>query len=127
MKKHLVYVVILLTIIVNVGLVSCSNDDNNNQPTNSSIVGLWRHNFSSGYILICFNMDNTGYEQEYDETDGGLRRKHNFSYRYNEDDGHLLIVMDDGDILDYIVMYINKTEMELFNSDDGSDKYVRVN
>ena len=72
-------------------------------------------------------MDNTGYEQEYDETDGGLRRKHNFSYRYNEDDGHLLIVMDDGDILDYIVMYINKTEMELFNSDDGSDKYVRVN
>lgn len=127
MKKHLVYVVILLTIIVNVGLVSCSNDDNNNQPTNSSIVGLWRHNFSSGYILICFNMDNTGYEQEYDETDGGLRHKHNFSYRYNEDDGHLLIVMDDGDILDYIVMYINKTEMELFNSDDGSDKYVRVN
>lgn len=127
MKKHLVYVVILLTIIVNVGLVSCSNDDNNNQPTNSSIVGLWRHNFSSGYILICFNMDNTGYEQEYDEHDGGLRRKHNFSYRYNEDDGHLLIVMDDGEILDYIVMYINKTEMELFNSDDGSDKYVRVN
>ena len=116
--------------IMSVGFVSCDDNDDataNETSSNSSFVGLWRHDFSSGYHLMSFNSDNTGYQQEYDESDGKLRKRHDFTWKYIESQRHLEIVESDGDTDVFTVMYINKTEMEIIDPDGYSNKYLRVN
>lgn len=108
--------------------ISCGSDDKEETSTPStSIVGTWRHDFSSGYILMSFSSNNTGYHQEYDVDDGKLRRKHNFSYSYDESQKHLVLIEEDGDVEEYFVMYVNSKEMELVDPDGYSSTYKRVN
>lgn len=124
MKKLLCIILLMTACFVN---VSCGGDDKEETSTPStSIVGTWRHNFSSGYILMYFSSNNTGYHQEYDEDDGKLRRKHNFNYNYDESQKHLVLKEEDGDIEEYLVMYVNSKEMELVDPDGYSSTYVRV-
>lgn len=117
-----------MVVLVSVVVVSCSKDEKENVPTQgSSIIGTWRHEFSSGYIMMFFSSNNTGYYQEYDEEDGGLRRKHNFTYIYSESQQRLVLIEDDGDTDEYIVVYINSKEMEIIDLDGKSETYTRIN
>ena len=77
--------------------------------------------------MMFFSSNNTGYYQEYDEEDGGLRRKHNFTYIYSESQQRLVLIEDDGDTDEYIVVYINSKEMEIIDLDGKSETYTRIN
>lgn len=48
-----------------ISFVSCGDDDNKkNGPEKVSIIGIWRHDFSSSYIFHVFKKDGTGYLEE---------------------------------------------------------------
>lgn len=127
---------------LSVGIASCDKEEPEPQKeetkkeetvSESLLVGTWRHNFSSGYSVKCFRANGTGYEQEYDEDDGGLGSKHNFEYTYNEKTGKLKLTYDEGDEIDdcetwiYEVVYLTSSTLELEDPDGYSDTYSRVN
>ena len=68
-KQSLSWLALLLAVVLSVGFASCKDDDDDGG--NTSIIGTWRGDYSSGYYLITFREDGTGVEQEYDREDGG--------------------------------------------------------
>lgn len=132
MKKHLLnWMTILMAAIVSVGFVSCGDDDEKTED-NVSLVGTWRHDFGSngGYIIKQFNNDNTGYSQEYDPNDGGLRKKHDFTYQYDTSSKHIYRRDSDGSQETYEVRELTKTTLVLYDLSESGDKalerYVRI-
>ena len=134
MKKYLLsWMTILMVAIVSVSFVSCGDDDDDKKTGSSvSIIGTWRHDFGSdgGYIIMQFNEDNTGYSQEYDPNDGGLRRKHNFTYQYDITMKRIYIRDSDGDQGTYEVRELTNTTLVLYDLNESGDKalekYVRI-
>lgn len=133
MKKVLLnWMTILMVAIVSVGFVSCGNDEDDGKTVEVSIVGTWRHDFGSngGYTIKQFNKDNTGYSQEYDPNDGGLRRKHEFTYQYDASTKRIYRRDSDGDQETYEVRELTSTTLVLYNLNEVGDKaltrYTRI-
>lgn len=126
MKKVRFLSLLLFFIALNCGVTSCGDDDDN-QIQEYSIVGLWKHDFSSGSNYMFFNFDNTGWDHVFDLNDGGWRHRHNWTYDYNQNQGYLYVVYEEGDIDVFKVSYISQTEMILVDDYDGDEhRYVRV-
>ena len=98
-----------------------------NPDTKNELVGTWKDYFSSGYVVKCFNSDGTGYEQEYDEADGGWYSKDEFNYTYYKESGKLIIT-DKEENKTYIYKVISLTSeiLELEDPDGDLDTYYRV-
>ena len=75
---------------------ACSNDDDNGGDDNNLLVGTWRYDFSTGYILLTFNSNGTGVSREYDTDDGGWHEPDNFNYSYNPYTNMLFIIGNEG-------------------------------
>ena len=87
MKKYLISLItIMMVALVSMSFVSCSDGDDDNGSSNSSIVGTWKYDFSEeedgefyvGYQLFTFNADGTGRLVEYD--DGKIDSDDVFTY-----------------------------------------------
>ena len=66
MKKNILnWMTIFMVAFVSVGFASCGGDDNKEDDI-LSIVGTWRYDFSSGYVLLTFNRDGTYTHREFD-------------------------------------------------------------
>ena len=101
MKKNIFAWIIILTVI-SLGTLGCSNSkssDDETEQTNSkkqsvSIVGTWKYNFSSGYVLLTFDKNNQGRYQEWDHNE--WQSDESFSYNYSNN--MLQWSLEDGDI-----------------------------
>lgn len=130
MKKFLLLAVAALMCCT---MTACGGDDNGNGGGNEdgasfSLVGKWRTYFSSGYIDIVFNANNTGYLQEYDSLDGGWYEKEHFQYFYNPQEEEITIRFTDGDdSFTGDLFFINKDKFILYNDVNEEEVYVRIN
>lgn len=123
---------LLMAAIVSIGFVSCGSDDDDNDkdtsPSTSSnqtlLIGTWRHDFGTngGYNIKQFNSDNTGYSQEYDPNDGGLRRKHDFTYQYDKNTNRIYTRESDGDQGVYEVRELTQNTLILYNTNESGSK-----
>ncbi len=107
-------------------LTAYGDDDNKkNEPEEVSIVGTWRHDFNTGYILLVFQERGTGYIEEYDH--GGIQYSNPITYYYDNVKGRYMIVEPDGEYTyAYPVQYFNETTLVLVDPDGKSMAYKRV-
>lgn len=82
MKKDLLkWMTILMVVIVNVGFVSCGDDDDDEKGGNVSLVGTWSLNFGpNDYCLLTFNQNGTVKYQEYDNGEWEEDDTYNYTY-----------------------------------------------
>ncbi len=152
-KQSLGWLALLWAVVLSVGFISCDKDDDgedykphedayeNGLPGGGSedgnqngdsgteaggglgIVGSWKHTFSSGYVIYTFNADGTGSEIEVDYADGN--HASNFSYVYDEKEGMVVILYDDGYTETLEVLFVNPDVIyldgdKLTRQEDGS-------
>lgn len=112
--------------MLSISFVSCGgNDDKKNEPEKAAIIGTWRHDFSSGYILLVFKKDGTGYIEEYDHN--SIQYSDPITYYYDDLKERYMIVEADGDhTYTYPVQYYNETTLVLVDPDGYSMTYTRV-
>ncbi len=66
-NKLFKWLFVLLAAVMCVGVTSCSDGDEENVTTGTTIVGKWKYAYSSrGYALVTFNADGSGMWLEYD-------------------------------------------------------------
>lgn len=128
MKKYLLnWMTILMVAIVNVGFVSCGDDDDDKNEEGISIVGTWRHDFSSGYILLILKSNGKGLLEEYDSASGGIEYSEEITYYYDKEKERYMIIEKDGEYTyTYPIQYYNETTLVLVNPDGKSETYTRV-
>lgn len=131
MKKYLKmnWMTILMVAIVSVGFVSCGDDedDSNHKDNTVSIVGTWRHDFSSGYQLLVFKSNGKGFLEEYDSESGGIEYSDEITYYYDNEKERYMIIEKDGEYTyTYPIQYYNETTLVLVDPDGNSVTYTRV-
>lgn len=113
--------------IVSAGFVSCGSDEDDKKENEVSLIGTWRHDFSSGYILLIIKSNGTGLMEEYDSASGGIEYTETISYYYDKDKERYMIVERDGEYTyTYPIQYYNETTLVLVNPDGKSETYIRV-
>lgn len=123
-KQSLSWLVLLLAVVLSVGFASCKDDDDDGG--NTSIIGTWRGDYSSGYYLITFREDGTGVEQEYDREDGmgeGMLSADPFSWA--QDGDRIIIRYDDGYKETYEDVSISGNTLTFVNPDGYSERLTR--
>ncbi|MBQ7818065.1 MAG: hypothetical protein IJ341_00040 [Bacteroidales bacterium] len=107
-----------------------STGGNTGGSTENLIVGEWRCNFSTGYVLMNLGADGSGWEDEYDEADGGWYGKDYFQYTYDSSSKTMTIIYDDGDYEQYKVISVNQNQLVvayIYNGElDEADTFYRV-
>lgn len=103
MKKTIqfLYAVLFSAVLVACGGGSGDSEPDPDMPPTSedgqvTLIGSWRQNFSSGYIVIYFDRTGYGWSHEYDKDDGGWYEKEYFDYNYKSSKKALTIIWDDG-------------------------------
>ena len=126
-KQSLSWLALLLAVVLSVGFASCKDDDDddkdNGEPGTEagvglSIVGTWRYTFSTGYITYTFNANGRGSEIEVDHAGGN--HADNFSYVYDDEEGTVVILYDEGYDETLDVVFVNSNVIYV----DG-DKWTR--
>ena len=109
---------------------SGNTGDNTGGSTENLIVGEWRSNFSTGYVLVNLGTDGYGWEDEYDEADGGWHGKDYFQYTYDSSSKIMTIIYDDGDCDVYKVISVNQNQLVvayIYNGElDAPNTFYRV-
>lgn len=127
--KKIFYLLFVATLCV--ALAGCSKDNedasgetpNTPEPgggTQVTLVGTWRHNFSTGYVLMYFGSSGKGWLQEYDEADGGWYDKDIFSYTYSATRKTITFTYE-GETERYDVLSLSASELVLQYEDDDDD------
>ena len=123
------WLAVLLAVVLSVGFSSCKDDDDDDNDGGGggaaagSIVGTWRQDFSSGYVLITFDKDGTGREQEYDTEDGGLAYSDSFSWA--QDGNSIFLRYEDGYRETYTDVTVSSNTLRWTDEDGYTDTYVR--
>ena len=127
-KSLFTLMAMLMMALVSVGFASCGDDDNDDKKKEEvSLVGTWRHDFSSGYILLIFKSNGTGLMEEYDSASGGIEYSEEISYYYDKEKERYMIIEKDGEYTyTYPIQYYNETTLVLVNPDGKSETYTRV-
>ena len=102
---------------------SDSNDDENNGNAEEeySIVGTWRHDFSSGYCEITFKKDGTGYGEENDEGNGYAPEHFSYTFEYTYRNDKVTIIYDDDDEIETgQIIWVNKNKFIADIADENS-------
>lgn len=88
-----------------------------------SLTGTWRYDFSSGYIYMYFDGKGSGWEQEYDEDDGGWYEKNYFKYSYSPSEKEIIFTWDDDGYREEIkVLSLSDSELKLLDFIDGGSR-----
>ncbi len=91
--KRIKFIHSLFIAIFALSLVSCSSDDDDStslSKSDSKLVGIWKHDFSSGSRFYIFQNDGKGYEFEIEDGDRRIGMEY-IKYKYNEEDAELII------------------------------------
>lgn len=132
MRKNVLCNLLTIMVVSVFGLVlsssSCHNDDDDMKEKEVSLVGTWRHDFSSGYILLIFRSDGTGHMEEYDaEEEMYHYHSSEISYYYDENkERYVLILKEAGNTYYCPILYFNETTLAFINPDDETETYTRV-
>ena len=119
------WVAIAFVLMLCIGLPSCSKDGDKEKEDTTSIVGTWRHDFSTGYILLVLRSNGSGLLEESDS--GEIDYSHEISYYYDKEQGRYMIVENNGSkTYTYPIQYYNETTLVLINPDGKSETYTRV-
>ena len=132
-KRHLTRILTILLMAATsvINLSSCSKDDD--KTSTPTVVGTWRYNFSSGWVIMQLNSDGTGYEEETDTVGSG--GKSDFTYSYDANLKRLNRIerrkvwtsMDQYTIREYEETYevreLTATQMTLFNLTYPNEKH----
>ena len=112
MKKNYFYglLAIVMVALLGVSFVSCNDDDDDNGPKISNIVGTWKHTQEIGYTLLVFRSNGTGYANEYYYEDGEAET-YNFTYTFDEGSMILRVKVEDGEELALRVTFISSKEI----------------
>lgn len=106
---------------------SCHNDDDDMKENEVSLVGTWRHDFRSGYVLLIFRSDGTGRIEEYDFAEGDKIHSSEISYYYDENKERYVLIFKELENTYYCpVLYVNETTLAFINPDDKTETYTRV-
>ena len=126
MKKNLLnWVAIALVFMLCISLPSCSKDGDDKKEDTPSIVGTWRHDFSTGYILLVLRSNGTGLLEEYDS--GEIDYSYEISYYYDkEQERYMIVESESNKTYTYPIQYYNETTLVLINPDGKSETYTRV-
>ena len=126
MKKNLLnWVAIALVFMLCISLPSCSKDGDDKKEDTPSIVGTWRHDFSTGYILLVLRSNGTGLLEEYDS--GEIDYSDEISYYYyKEQERYMIVESESNKTYTYPIQYYNETTLVLINPDGKSETYTRV-
>jgi len=126
MKKNLLnWVAIALVFMLCISLPSCSKDGDDKKEDTPSIVGTWRHDFSTGYILLVLRSNGTGLLEEYDS--GEIDYSYEISYYYDkEQERYMIVESESNKTYTYPIQYYNETTLVLINPDGKSQTYTRV-
>lgn len=129
MKNLIKLTTTLMMLLLCVGFVSC-NDNGDEDSSDALIVGTWRRDFKFEdlvgelYHMYVFNSDGTGSYQEIDEDEDDYTYE-KITYKYNEKTSRLTVTSQYGDIYEYNVLSLTKTELVL--GDEGDmDYWYRV-
>jgi hypothetical protein len=117
----------LLVVVLTVGFISCSNDDD---VKSSPLVGTWgrtqdRNGDKVQYVLV-FNADNTGISKTY--INGTLSSKdgvENFTYDYNEVNELVTLHWTDETYSFHIKMNLSENYFSWIDDIDGDGKTLR--
>ena len=119
------WVAIALVFMLCISLPSCSKDGDDKKEDTPSIVGTWRHDFSTGYILLVLRSNGTGLLEEYDS--GEIDYSHEISYYYDkEQERYMIVESESKETYTYPIQYYNETTLVLINPDGMSETYTRV-
>lgn len=125
MKK--VFSMMLMLLVMSISMVSCSNDDEPENPANK-IVGTWSQTNSYGVkIAITFNADETGYIKYTYET--GNDQTEVFEYTYDATEHELYILGDDCQLSGSYDVVITATKLTLegyANGDYGTYVFNKI-
>ena len=126
MKKNLLnWVAIALVFMLCISLPSCSKDGDDKKEDTPSIVGTWRHDFSTGYILLVLRSNGSGLLEEYDS--GEIDYSDEISYYYyKEQERYMIVESESNKTYTYPIQYYNETTLVLINPDGKSETYTRV-
>lgn len=126
MKKYFLSIfAIIMTGIMSIAFVSCSKDGDDKKEDTPSIVGTWRHDFSTGYILLVLRSNGTGLLEEYDS--GEIDYSYEISYYYDkEQERYMIVESESNKTYTYPIQYYNETTLVLINPDGKSQTYTRV-
>lgn len=99
----------MISFIAIMSASSCDPDpENNNEPT---LVGTWRYDFSSGYTLMHFNSNGTGWEQEIEN--GSIEATEYFEYTYSTQNRTIVFIYFDDEEDIEIVNNVTITDTQL--------------
>lgn len=119
------WVAIALVFMLCISLPSCSKDGDDKKEDTPSIVGTWRHDFSTGYILLVLRSNGTGLLEEYDS--GEIDYSYEISYYYDkEQERYMIVESESNKTYTYPIQYYNETTLVLINPDGKSQTYTRV-
>lgn len=119
------WVAIALVFMLCISLPSCSKDGDDKKEDTPSIIGTWRHDFSTGYILLVLRSNGTGLLEEYDS--GEIDYSYEISYYYDkEQERYMIVESESNKTYTYPIQYYNETTLVLINPDGKSETYTRV-
>lgn len=95
-KNFLSLLTILMVAMLTVVFTSCGDDEKESDPSpvSSSLVGKWKFEFSSGYVIMILNEDNTYRIIEYDH---GAWEDDDIGTYYYDDSKNTLKIKEQGD------------------------------
>lgn len=122
-RKCISWMTILMVAIMSVGFMSCGGgDDDVKKESEVSLVGTWRYDFSTGYVLFTFSQDGTVRIREYDH--GEWERDKVYYYTYSN--GILHITYEDGRERETIeVISLSDTKLVLEDYDGGVNTFIK--
>lgn len=90
------------------------------------IIGTWRGEFSTGFYYIYFDKAGYGWDNEYDEADGGWYDKELFTYVYDATNRVIVIKYED-ETVKATVVALSETKLVLdFGQSTGLEFYERI-
>ena len=122
-KKYLYWMTILITIIVNITIISCGSNNDEPEAKKVSIVGTWKYDDSNGYWIMSFKGDGMGYsmEEKYSK-----KNPHTDNFKWEFDENSKILVLnyyddktkDYTDLETYSVMSLTESELRLHYGND---------
>ena len=131
--KRIKFIHTLFIAIFALSFVSCSSDDDDStsqSKSDSKLVGIWKHDFSSGSRFYIFQNDGKGYEFEIDEYDMEDDREvgmESIKYKYNEEDAELIIWEpgdDDKEHYEVLKLTSNKLVIKYWDEEYEDDEEI---
>lgn len=117
MKNLIKLTTTLMMLLLCIGMVSCSEDKEDDEPKSSSIVGTWQCDEDDEYLFV-FKSNGTGYEDYEGE-------RWEFEYTYNAESGRLVIFEEEDDSYSFKVRISGKS-MTMTDEDGDSLTFTKI-